>query len=193
MPCPIICFLQSLSKSCCLVEKAHFWAMAEIRCWVYWLLMIRGTDAEEVGYDKGWCITLQVWFGMCLSTFFNQNVEILQLQLFGCLMANGPTYQSRRRMKSADLWHIWDVHLCFFRKRAVAKKKSPLRNWERPQSVLSFQWFLHEDVWTWSTPLQKSTPGKSLVETNLLIAPPQRPHGYKSCFSSYWGIKIILI
>ena len=38
-----------------------------------------------------------------------------------------------------------------------------------------------------------SKPGKSLVETNLLIAPPQRPHGYKSCFSSYWGIKIILI
>lgn len=75
MPCPIICFLQSLSKSCCLVAKPPYCAMAEFRCWVYWLLMIRGTDAEELGYDKGWCITLQVWFGVCWNpTFFNRNV-----------------------------------------------------------------------------------------------------------------------
>lgn len=87
---------------------------------------------QGVMYNSG------VWFGMCLSTFFNQNVEILQLQLFGCLMANGPTYKSRRRMKSADLWHIWDVHLFFLEKEPLPKKN---HHWEIENSLKVFYLF----------------------------------------------------
>ena len=137
-PCPIICFLQSLSKSCCLVEKAHFWATAEIRCWVYWLLMIRGTDAEEIGYDKGWCITLGFGLG-CVCLHFS--TKMLKSYSSNC---SDVWWQMVQHTNPAAGWNlpifdIFETFTCVFLEKEPLPKKN--HHWEIENSLKVFYLF----------------------------------------------------